>query len=59
MTTITLVGGTIVYFNDVPGVIQTYVNAANVKGAAVLKCYSDNAFTQPVYVNMRQVLSFK
>lgn len=58
MTTIKLVDGTTVYFNDVPGVIKTYVNSANVKGAAVLVCYLDNLFTQKIYVNLTQVVSF-
>lgn len=58
MTTIKLVDGTTVYFNDVPGAFRTYVNAANSRGAVCLDVYLDQAYTQKLTIVLTNVVSF-
>lgn len=58
MTTITLVTGTVVYYNDVPGAFRTYVNAANSRGAVCLDVYTDQAYTSKITIVLTNVVSF-
>jgi hypothetical protein len=58
MVQITLTDGSVVYSNEPIGMIQTYVNSANSKGAAVLQVWSDDLGTIKTFINLTQVVKF-
>lgn len=60
MTTITLATGKVVYTDEPVLNIRTWVNTSNKSGGmCVLEVFEDQALKNKVWINLRQVESFK